>query len=169
MAFVTAVRPSVLWRVPLGFIAVVLVIYLAIIAGVAKSGSGGAILAAVILFVVVAAAMLLGTWFSIRRLRGSAFVVDGDGMEIRTPRGSRRLTWTDVDHTTVAPAKGGGHLVLAELRDGVEAPARTPVGYPQWSKERGCVVVIRIESFTATPAEVTEALRRHAGSTWKDA
>lgn len=167
MAFVTVVRPGALWRLPLAASAVALALYLGIIAIAAKSGSGRTVLATVILFFLVGAAMFLASWFAVRRLRSSTFVVDADGMEIRTPRVTRRIPWSDVDRTTLAPARGGSQLVLAVLRAGVPAPARTPIGFPQWSNERNCVIVMRIESFETTPGDVTKALRQHAGAAYR--
>jgi hypothetical protein len=126
---------------------------------------GNTIVDVFVLTVLCAGVLALGTWVNRRGLTRSTFTIGTTGMHVRTPRGSWEVDWSDITAVTVA-TENDKHPLLASLRPGVRAPIPTEIGAPKWSDERRCLIVIWVESFETTPADVNEALRRYAGDTY---
>jgi hypothetical protein len=160
---VTSVRPAQVRRGPLAVCAVLIVVF-ALVFGLVAIGSSA--LGALTMFVLFSGVTLLVTWLLTLRLERSTFVIDHDGMEVRTPRGRSRVAWSDADGVTVAP-EHGEHLLLATLQPGAAPPAPSAIGLPRWSIARRCLIVMKVESFNTTSAEVRTALRRYAGDAFR--
>jgi Bacterial PH domain len=142
---------------------VITIVVLGVVFAVAAAYGAGAY--ALLPFLGFSGIILL-PWLTTRGLTRSTFAIDAGGMEVRTPGKNRRVTWPDVDSATVV-AEDGRHLLCATLRPGIEPPLPTSLGFPWWSSQRRCLIVMRVESFDTTPAEVTEALRRYGGGTFR--
>jgi hypothetical protein len=161
--FVTTVRPISVRRGPLTA-AVAAICVFGVVFGIAAVQ--GAPVGALVMFLFFSAVIVLAAWLVTRGLGRSTFVIDAAGLELHTPRGNRRLAWSDVDSATVATEKDA-HLLLVTLRPGVQRPVPSALGVPRWSSQRHCVVVIQVESFDTSPTEVAEALRRHGGDAFR--